>query len=232
MLGSAAFNVGIVLCGVFWTLAYVLIIRRARADGIYGMPVVALCANLSWEAISSFIEPPPGFLRPIPFAWLVLDLVIAWQALRYGPGQFPRISAKVFYGLFGLTLLAALAMTFQLNQVFIAYYHDHWGLYGGFAAALMMAGLFLFMWYERASTAGQSVPIAVCMLLGNFCAGAAWLAYPPPGIVASTFQESLVAVTLALNALYVTVLWQHGRSDGHTRTATSEPEMSHTNDEL
>ncbi|WP_339328983.1 phytoene/squalene synthase family protein [Streptomyces formicae] len=232
MLSSTAFNVGIALCGVFWTVAYVLIIRRASADGTYGMPVVALCANLSWEAISSFTQPPPGFLGPVPFVWLFIDLVIAWQALRYGPGQFPRTSARIFYGMFGLTLVMALTMTFQLNRAFMAYYNDHWGLYAGFAAALMMATLFLFMLYNRASTAGQSVPIAVCMLLGNFCAGAAWLAYPPPGIVASTFQESLVAGTLGLNALYATVLWRHGRPDGHAHAATSAPEMSHAKDEL
>ncbi|MEU8567261.1 hypothetical protein AB0C51_02680 [Streptomyces pathocidini] len=210
MLSSASFNVGIVCCGLFWTAAYLLIIRRAAADRIYGMPVVALCANLSWEAISSFTEPPPGFLRPVPFVWLAIDLVIAWQALSYGPAQFPRITARAFHGMSALTLLIAVVVTYQLNQVFIAYYRDHWGLYAGFAAALMMAALFLGMVYSRDSTAGQSLPIAVCMLLGNASAGIAWLAYPPPLIVPSALQGCLVVATLALNALYALVLWLRG----------------------
>jgi hypothetical protein len=40
--------------GTFWALAYVLIIRRGFLDETYGMPFVALCANVSWEFIFSF----------------------------------------------------------------------------------------------------------------------------------------------------------------------------------
>nr|WP_222707310.1 hypothetical protein [Pontibacter qinzhouensis] len=37
--------------GVFWTLAYLLLLRRGYIDKSYGMPMVALCANISWEFI-------------------------------------------------------------------------------------------------------------------------------------------------------------------------------------
>jgi hypothetical protein len=206
MLSSPGFDVGIVLCGLFWTCAYLLIIRQTSRDGAYGMPVVAVCVNLSWEAVSCFTEPPPGFLRPIPFVWLLIDAVIAWQVLKYGPALFPRIPTRLCYGWFATALLLALIVMFELNGVFYDYYHDRWGLYAGFAAALMMAALFLFMLYSRASTAGQSLPIAVCMCLGNSSAGVAWLALPPPRIVASALQACLVGGTVALNILYIVLL--------------------------
>ena len=37
--------------GIFWSLAYFLIIRQGFKDRTYGMPLAALCANISWEAI-------------------------------------------------------------------------------------------------------------------------------------------------------------------------------------
>ena len=43
--------------GVLWTMVYLLIIKRGFADKTYGMPLPALCANLSWEFIFSFIHP-------------------------------------------------------------------------------------------------------------------------------------------------------------------------------
>jgi hypothetical protein len=192
--------------GLFWTAAYLLIVARARRDKIYGMPVVALCGNLSWEIINSFTAPPLGSVRPFPVVWLSIDAVIAWQAVKYGPAQFPRLSKRVCYGFFGLTLLFTFVATFELNKVFADYYRDHWGLYGAFVANVLMAALFLYMFYSRGSSAGQSVPIAVCMLLGNGSAGIAWLLFPPPEVIASTFQACLIGGALILNLLYVVVL--------------------------
>jgi hypothetical protein len=192
--------------GLSWTAAYLLIVARARRDSIYGMPVVALCGNLSWEIINSFIERPFGNVRPFPIIWLSIDVVIAWQTAKYGPAQFPRLSKRVCYGFFGLILSFAFVATLQLNKVFADYYRDHWGLYTAFGANILMAALFLSMFYSRASTAGQSVPIAVCMLLGNGSAGIAWLLYPPPEIIGSALQVCLIGGALILNLLYVVVL--------------------------
>ena len=123
-----------------------------------------------------------------------------------GPAQFPRLSKRACYGFFGLILLFAFVASLQLNKVFHDYYRDHWGLYTAFGANVLMAALFLSMFYNRASMAGQSAPIAVCMLLGNGSAGIAWLLYPPPEIIGSAFQVCLIAGSFILNLLYVVVL--------------------------
>ena len=50
-----------IIGGIFWSLTYILIIRRGFIEKTYGMPLIALCANISWEAIFSFLHPhsPP-----------------------------------------------------------------------------------------------------------------------------------------------------------------------------
>jgi hypothetical protein len=212
-----------VLTSLFWGAAYLLIIARARRDRIYGMPVVALCGNLSWEIINSFTKSPVGSVRPFPIIGVLIDAVIAWQVVKYGPAQFPRLSKRLCYGFFGLTLSFAFVATFQLNKVFAGYYRDHWGVYTGFAGALMMAALFLSMFYSRASTAGQSVPIAVCMLLGNLSAGLMFLLYPSPEIIVSTFLACLIGGTFILNLLYVVVLLRFSGSRRNEHIGARSP---------
>jgi hypothetical protein len=73
--------------GAFWTLTYLLIIRRGFLDRTYGMPLVALCANISWEFIFSFLYPHGPVQRPVNIVWFSLDLIILFQMLRYGPSR-------------------------------------------------------------------------------------------------------------------------------------------------
>ncbi|GHE06562.1 transmembrane-type terpene cyclase [Streptomyces alanosinicus] len=207
MLQSLGFDIGVALSGLFWTIAYVLIIRQGFRDKTYGMPVVALCGNISWEFTVAFIAPLPGILQTISYVWFFIDTVIVYQVLRYGPSQFPGISPRLFYGMFGLTLVAAFFGILLLNQMFHRYYHDNWAIYTGFADALMMAGLFLSMLHNRSSTSGQSVPIAVCMFLGN-ATSIAWLVTPPPQLEGSALQVYLIGATTTLNLIYGIALWR------------------------
>jgi hypothetical protein len=50
-----------VIGGIFWILTYVFIISKGFKDKTFGMPLIALCANISWEFIFSFVFPygPP-----------------------------------------------------------------------------------------------------------------------------------------------------------------------------
>jgi len=62
--------------GVFWTLAYVLIVRRSYLDKCYGLPAVACAANLAWESYYTFVVPFQGSMLYVSACWLVLDLII------------------------------------------------------------------------------------------------------------------------------------------------------------
>ena len=92
--------------GLFWTLTYVLVIRQGFRDRTYGMPLVALCANISWEFIFSVVRPQPGGAQIVYVVWFCFDVVIAYTALRYGPREFPGLPRSVFYLGFAATLVS------------------------------------------------------------------------------------------------------------------------------
>lgn len=158
--------------GIFWTATYLLIIRRSFLDHTYGMPLVALCANISWECIFSFIYPPTIIQHVVDLVWFSLDVIIFIQLLRYGPREFADLSRRIFYGVCGLTLITSFAAVLLTTVEF----NDH-GVYSAFAQNLMMSVLFLAMLYHRRSLRGQSISIAVCKLLGTAFASLAFFLF-------------------------------------------------------
>jgi hypothetical protein len=201
--------IGIVIqsfAGLLWTLAYLLIILRARRDRVYGMPIVALSANLAWEFWYTFVELPP---HPDPtkhaaqfwvnFIWFVFDVAILWQTLRYGPRQFAWLGRAGFYLMFVLALGITGAAVILLNKEF----HDVFGVRASFVQNLMMSGLFLGMLNARRSTAGQSVGIALSKMGGTFLAALGVLLYPPaPVYEHSVLLPFLYVAILVLDLLY------------------------------
>ena len=92
--------------GVFWTLTYLLIIKRGFRDKALGMPLTALCANISWEFIFSFIHPHGLPQIYVNYVWFVFDGIIVVQAVKFGARDFSKsVSVKLFYPFFALTLL-------------------------------------------------------------------------------------------------------------------------------
>ncbi len=162
--------------GVFWTLAYLLIIRRGHLDRTYGMPLVALCANISWEGIFSFIFPQSIIQQIINVIWFALDVLILIQLLRYGPREFADLPKQAFYAIVSL----ALVTSFCAILLFTIEFHDQ-GTYTAFGSNLLMSLLFIEMVYRRRSLRGQSISIAVCKLLGTALASLAFYLYFPLG---------------------------------------------------
>ncbi|MGK7394594.1 MAG: hypothetical protein ACNS62_08470 [Candidatus Cyclobacteriaceae bacterium M3_2C_046] len=150
--------------GLFWTLTYILIIRRGKLDQCHGMPMVALSANLSWEFIFSFIFPhdPPQIY--VDYVWLTFDLGILYQYFQFGRKDFPdNISSVLFVPSFLLTLvlsfLAILMMAYEFD--------DTIGFYAAFAQNFLMSVLFVRMLIKRNSVAGQSLYIALAKMIGT-----------------------------------------------------------------
>lgn len=155
-------------CGICWMLAYLAIIYRGFKDRTCGMPVVALAANLSWEATYSFFLDPWGdYAHVLSIPLFVIDLVIAAQCLIYGGKDFTiPFVRKYFKGIF----LAAVAIAFPI--VYLGFYelHDPAGEYTGFAVNCMMSLLFVAMLLGRDGVCGQSLNIAVLKWLGTLFA--------------------------------------------------------------
>jgi hypothetical protein len=100
---------------LFWDATYVLMTRRALATKSYGMPLVALAANVSWEIIyvCYVIETP---LETLGFAfWLILDTGIVYTTLRFGSTdwvanrRFAWIGRHIGVFLTALTVLGGVA---------------------------------------------------------------------------------------------------------------------------
>ncbi|WP_181306356.1 hypothetical protein [Rufibacter sp. XAAS-G3-1] len=150
--------------GLFWTITYLLILRRGYKDKLYGMPMVALCANVSWEFIFAFVYPHPQPQLYIDYLWLLFDVGILVQYLQYGRREFPRqLPPQSFYGTFLFTLVyCALAIAFMARE-----FNDYIGIYAAFAQNLMMSVLFVRMLLKRESSAGQSMYIGLSKLIGT-----------------------------------------------------------------
>ena len=148
--------------GVLWTATYLLIIWRSTLDRTYGMPLIALCANISWECIFSFLLPSHGVQHVVNIVWFVLDVGILVCFLRYGPGEFADLAKMAFYGIFALTLATCFGAVLLITLEF----HDG-GTYSAFGQNLMMSVMFITMLCYRRSLRGQSIAIAICKLLGT-----------------------------------------------------------------
>jgi hypothetical protein len=174
--------------GLCWTLVYILIIKRGFQDKSLGMPVVALCANISWEFIFSFIYPhaPPQFY--VNVVWFLFDVVILFQALKFGRFDFNKnLPAKLFYPVFALTLVMSFCAVLLTSYEF----KDFDGKYAAFGQNLMMSVMFVSMLLRRNSVAGQSIYIALFKMLGT--------------LLPSILFFLLFPASLLLNFLYVAI---------------------------
>lgn len=192
--------------GVLWTLTYVLIIERGRKDETYGMPLAALCANLSWEFIFVFVFPHGVVQRTVNLVWLALDSVILSQVLRFGHKEFPAMPAWVFRAAVLCGLVLGFGAVFSITVEFA----DYQGAYAAFGQVAMMGVLFLWMLYARQSLRGQSLAIAVYKMCGSASAASAFWLYEPIA-EDSVLLPFLFVVGFVLDALYACLVWLIGR---------------------
>ncbi len=149
--------------GLFWTLTYILIIRNGFKDKTYSMPLFVLCTNISWEFIFSVIQPNPVPQIYINYSWLLLDVFILVQFLKFGKHEFPTLSNKQFYTVFLLALATGFGLTLAITYEF----NDLEGTYAAFGSNLVMSILFIEMLFRRGDLRGQSIYIALFKMLGT-----------------------------------------------------------------
>jgi hypothetical protein len=208
------FDVIMVGSGVLWTLAYLLMIRRGFLDRTYGMPLVALCANLSWEFIFSFVYPHDLPHRAVNVVWFSFDLVILLQLLLYGPREFAYLPKRVFYAAFAL----ALATSFGVVLAVTLEFDDFDGAYSAFGQNLMMSILFISMLYARRSLRGQSVGIALLKMGGTALASFAFYFYNP-GYNGSVLLPFLYVAILVFDGIYAGAVIVRRQRKGHNSLA-------------
>ena len=151
---------------VFWVLAYILMIRRGLLDKSYGMPVVALCLNVAWEAYFSLFSHAQTADRVGYGIYLAADLGVLWTCWRYGPEDF-RSSLTRRY--FRPIMVALLAGGFILVRQFSLAFNDGSGGISATITTLLLSVLLVGMLLRRDSVRGQSLYIGLLVLLGDIC---------------------------------------------------------------
>ena len=184
--------------GVLWTLTYLLIIRQGFLHRTYGMPLVALCANISWEFIFAFVYPHDLPQRAVNVVWLSFDVVILVQLLLYGPREFATLPRRLFYAAFALALATAFGAVLTVTLQF----DDSDGAYSAFGQNLMMSILFVTMLYSRGSMRGQSVWIAVLKMGGTALASFSFYLFNPD-YDGSILLPFLYVAILIFDGIYV-----------------------------
>jgi hypothetical protein len=192
------------LSALAWTMTYILVIRRNYLEKTYGIPLVALGVNIALELAFSLLLRPAKMddnawlWIGINIVWLMLDVVILAQTIKYGlrenwPSRtffYGALTATLFFGLLGV-----LAITFQ--------FQDWEGRWASFADNFMMAVLFVNMLYQR-DIRGQSIYIGFCKLVGTLAIGLGYLIADP----ASPLQWYLTLSILFFDALYIVLLYR------------------------
>jgi hypothetical protein len=188
--------------GLFWILTYVFIIFKGSKDKTYGMPLIALCANISWEFIFSFIIPSSTPQLFINYLWFGLDCVIVFQFFRYYKNEFPNLSSSIAFTAFGLLLFSAFIIIISGAQLL----DDHRGVYAAFGQNLLMSILFVGMFFKRGEgLRGQSIFIAVFKMIGTGLTSIHFYLYEPVSH-SSLVLPSLFVSILSFDLLYVLLL--------------------------
>jgi hypothetical protein len=201
--------------GIFWISAYALLIQRGAVDKSLGMPLFALALNLGWELSYVLVLPHPSGQKPFDLAWVLLDLVILWQALRYGRKDFPALSPPAFRGMAVAAVLLgavlAIAMGYELA--------DFEGIYSALAINVYMSWAFIALLLRRGSSAGQSLQVAASKGLGTLCVGVMFVSFYP-----QRWLLALLAVTiLVLDLTYVVMLYRQIRAEGVSPWTLNRP---------
>lgn len=196
------------ISGLAWTATYILIIRRNSLEKTYGMPLVALGLNISWELIFSFIVRPAQMDDAawvwigINATWLLFDIVILIQTVRYGIKE--SWSSKQF---FYVSLAAALVFSF-LGQLALTFQFQDWeGRWTAFPNTLVMSILFIMM-LDKRGIRGQSIYIALTKLIGTLAVGISYLLSDPT----SPLQWYTTLAILFFDGLYTIALYKKIRA--------------------
>ena len=126
--------------------------HKGFKDKTYGMPLIALCANISWEFIFSFILPhsPPQLF--VNYLWFGLDYVIVFQFFRYHKNELENLSSLKVCTAFGLLIVSSFSVI--LSEAILL--DDNDGVYAAFGQNILMSILFVYMFFKRRTINNRS----------------------------------------------------------------------------
>lgn len=170
------------ISGICWTFVYIFTVYRGFKDKSYGMPLVALALNFTWEIVYSFVYPPTessAVLTVINTVWCILDAVIVVTFLLNGYKHFKdsyNMSKGVFYIVTCLSFVLCFLFMYESGPFFkdLDYFKGETFEVGKFIANYqnaVMGALFVHMFYSRKKNGdgvkGMSFYAAVFKMIGT-----------------------------------------------------------------
>ena len=173
-----------VASGIFWTIAYLLIIYRGFKDKTSGMPLMVLGLNWAWEFIFAFMGTPffdEGSVlclthqttaqRLMDAMWFTFDCVILYLKFRYGRDDFkaamPTAPDWMYYPyLIVIIAIGAACVMFTVHE-----WNDYQGVYAAYIQNIFISATFISMLFKKGNADGQSMGIAICKCVGTIAPG-------------------------------------------------------------
>lgn len=199
---------GVIGC-VLWAFAYFYVILTGFKQKTYGIPLAAICMNITWEILSVFfwvaVRQEPAF-HYSDIVWLCMDLVIISQLFYFGRDQqtIPQIREHFYVVVVGTLILAFLG-----QYTFPKTYHDEDGFVLAFIINMGMSILFVFMFFARPDLRGLSYPVAWLKMLGTASESimcVKWMPAKHPEIVDFSFFYFLYITTFLFDCIYIAQL--------------------------
>jgi paspaline synthase len=165
--------------GILWSLAYAFYVRQAFRDRSYGMPILSLCANITWEFIYGLMPPTASTAAPTVIAttWMVLDLGLVYTTLKFGAGEWHHspLVARHLPAILSVVCLVFLVVHWSFARLFDDDHRLIPCFWSAFACQALLSWLGLAQLISRGHTRGHSMTIWVLRLTGTQAAIAAWL---------------------------------------------------------
>lgn len=217
------FLIGVLGCAL-WTIAYGLLLQKGRQDKVHTLPMLAICLNLTWEAMAVFVLPNPSKIWTVlEWSWLLVDIGLLALLLAYG-ARHQRVAEirRHFHVIVVLTLIACFVGQLSFTLTF----GDLLGFIVAFIINLIMSVLFVMLYFERQDTLlGLSYGAAWLKLVGTSCTCiqcAVLLPAMRPDIPSWGFLYFLYVSIFVFDALYVGLLTRRRRQLRRASSDTNE----------
>ncbi|MBM0276132.1 transmembrane-type terpene cyclase [Micromonospora tarensis] len=192
--------------GICTFAVYIMMLRRQIIEKVPAIPVLALCANISWEITYAFIYPIYPQMRITLYFWIPLNLVILYLAVRYGRRDFPSLSRRAYGWLIaGWSLFALTFMPLATRE-----FDDRLGVYTTVFVVVFMDAAFVVMLWNRRSTIGQTMYIAVLKMVVDVSGAVGLIIWFPD----RWLLHQMIAAEVVLGALYIVLLYRRFRAEG------------------
>jgi hypothetical protein len=187
--------------GLFWILAYGLVIRQSQRDRVSAVPIFCIWGNISFELVFALLDPSPQ--KAVNGIWFLQDVGIIYLAWRYRKNSYSAHLAKYFILYSSVFISAFLALFIYLTYFLL---DDFYGAYIAWTLNLTMSALFIRMWVQRGGNRGQSLGIAFSKLIGSIVISPLVIPF-----YQSPFLTAVIAVTFILDLVYLCLVWRQSK---------------------